>query len=173
MAIRMEIKGLDAAIKNVSQVASNVKKDVQGELTAFGFDVEQRAKQRVASNSSDEGALLNSVSTKPGNLEVTVVAAIEYAAFIEFGTRKFAESYVSSLPSEWKQYASQFRGKGGDGDFMTRLLGWMKRKGIDEALAYPIARKIMTYGIKQKPFLYPSIQEALPELNKRLKEIFK
>lgn len=173
--MKLELQGLDKSFANIDKLAKQTKQEVQGELNYFGFDVEQQAKQLVASNSSDEGSLLRSIHHVPGNLEVSIVASIEHAAWIEFGTRKFAAVYVNSLPKDWQTYAQKFRGSGTGNfkDFMQRLLGWMKRKGIEESAAYPIARKLMIQGIKPKPFLYPAFRDNVPKLKARLKEVIK
>jgi hypothetical protein len=51
-------------------------------------------------------------------------------------------------------------------------MGWCKRKGIDEKAAYPIARKIIINGIKQRPFLYPSVIKNTPILIQDIKDIY-
>ena len=173
--MKLTLQGLDKSFANIDKLAKETRVEIQGELDAFGDDVEQEAKQLVASNSSDEGALLRSIHRVSGNLEVSIVASIEHAAWIEFGTRKFAAAYVNSLPQDWQTYAQQFRGSGTGSyqDFMQRLLGWMKRKGIEESAAYPIARKILRDGIRQRPFLYPAFTDNIPKLKERLKQVIK
>lgn len=122
----------------------------------------------------DEGFLRNSIKpvlATQDNLKASVIVAANYAAFVEFGTRSFAAAYVSSLPQTWQGYAASFKGKSGGtyNDFILRLMGWIKRKGIDQKLAYPIARKIMRTGIKARPFLFPAVQKNYAELLNRLK----
>ena len=156
-------------------LAANVQNDVQAELNAWADDTAANAKSLVRTNSSDEGMLLRSISPKYGQGLASVVASAKYAAYIEFGTRKYAADYVSSLPADWQTYAATFKGKAGGTfkEFLLSIMGWVSRKGIDKKAAYPIARKIMIDGIRAKPFLYPSVQKTLPELKKNLIAIFK
>jgi hypothetical protein len=173
--MQLEVKGIDALIKKMDKLASNVQQDVQAELNAWADDTATNAKLLVASNSSDEGLLLRSISPVYGQGSASVVASAKYAAYIEFGTRKYAAAYVSSLPSDWATYAATFKGKTGGTfqQFLLSIIGWVGRKGIDKKAAYPIARKIMIDGISPKPFLYPSVNKTLPELKKNLRAIFK
>ena len=178
MSLSIKVKGLDAVIANFDKLANDTQDDVNKALDAYGQAVVQNAKTLISANSSDEGGLLRSVDSTIGSLSVTITARQNYAAYIEFGTRKFAASYISSLPSEWQAYAGTFRGDktgntGGFRDFILAIMGWVKRKGIDEKAAYPIALKILRDGIKPKPFLYPSIAKYTPILEKDIEDIFK
>lgn len=172
---KVEVKGLDATIKKFEDLAKNTQEDVQAALNDFGDRVETMAKQLVSANSSDEGNLLRSISKEYGNGYVTIKATARYAAYIEFGTRKFAAQYVSSLPPDWASYAATFKGSAGGTfeEFLASILAWAKRKGIDEEKANFIAKLIMINGIRPKPFLYPSVNAELPQLVQDIKAIFK
>lgn len=173
----ISIKGLDKIIGKFEDLSKNVQNDVQLALNSYILDVENDAKTLVSNKSSDEGLLLRSINTEFGDGTVAIKATAKYAAYIEFGTRKWASQYVSSLPQDWQQYASQFKGPMSGGgkfdDFLRSIMAWCKRKGIDESAAYPIAKKIMINGIRPRPFLYPSIRKNLPQLIADLKDIVK
>ena len=173
--MELQVKGIDALIRKMDKLASNVQKDVQAELNDWADTTAQNAKSLVSANSSDEGMLLRSINPNYGNGSASVTASAKYAAYIEFGTRKYAAGYVSSLPADWQTYAATFKGKTGGtfNEFLLSIMGWVSRKGIDKKAAYPIARKIMIDGIRPKPFLYPSVQKTLPVLRKNLRAIFK
>lgn len=173
--MELQIKGIDALIKKMDKLATNVQKDVQAELNDWADSTAENAKLLVRANSSDEGNLLRSINPNYGNGFASVTASTKYAAYIEFGTRKYAAEYVSSLPSDWQTYAATFKGKTGGTfeQFLLSIMGWVSRKGIDKKAAYPIARKIMIDGIRPKPFLYPSVQKTLPILKQNLRAIFK
>lgn len=173
--MQLEVKGLDTLIKKMDKLAKDVQKDVQAELNDWADTTAQNAKLLVSANSSDEGMLLRSINPNYGNGSASVTASTKYAAYIEFGTRKFAAAYVSSLPADWQTYAATFKGSTGGTfeQFLLSIIAWAGRKGIDKKAAYPIARKIMIDGIKPKPFLYPSVQKTLPVLRKNLRAIFK
>jgi hypothetical protein len=173
MSFRIEMKGLDATVKKVESLAANLKRDIQDELNAFAIEVSSTAKRLAP---ADEGHLRGAINPVFGtNLEASIVVTVVYAAFMEFGTRKFAAQYVATLPADWQRYAATFKGRGG-GDFdqfLKAIMAWVKRKGIDDAAAYPIAMKILREGVRPRPYLYPAIQQHLPELKTRLKAIIK
>ena len=172
----IQVKGLDALIRKMDRLAADVQKEVQAELNAWADDTAAMAKSIVSQKSSDEGLLLRSISPKYGQFSASVIASAKYAAYIEFGTRKFAAAYVSSLPADWQAYASTFKGKTGGTfeQFLLSIKAWAGRKGItDKGHIYFIIKQILRDGIPAKPFLYPSVNKTLPELKKNLRAIFK
>lgn len=165
---KIQVTGLDKALKKLDVKKFN--QDITDELNAFGFDVSRDAKQLVP---VDEGFLKNSISHVHENLSVEIVASANYAGYVEFGTRKFAAEHVASLPAEWQELARESKGGGGGSfiEFIQRLIGWCKRKGIDEKAAYPIAKKILVNGVKAQPFLFPAYEKNRPLLIERLKKL--
>lgn len=184
---KMDAVGFDKVLAKL-----NVKKFeqvVEGEIHTFGLNVEQDAKQLCP---VDEGYLKGSVFQDPKTLGVEVGVRANYAAYVEFGTRKFATAYVSTLPSDWQAYASQFKGKGGGSmdEFIQSIMAWVLRKGIgggrttggnlsrsrssDDAMqqaAYNIALYILRNGIKAQPFFYPAFEKNKIKLIKRLNNL--
>lgn len=175
--IKVEVKGFNAILKKFDTLSNESQQLVQSALNDWADRTAADAKSLVSSNSSDEGALLRSISPFYSRGNAGVISTSKYAAYIEFGTRKFAAAYVSSLPQDWATYAATFQGKAAMGgtfkDLVKSIMEWCRRKGIDEKAAYPIARKIIINGIKQRPFLYPSVNKNLPQLIEDLKEIYK
>ena len=174
--MEVQIKGIDALIRKMDKLAANVQKDVQAELNDWADTTAQNAKSLVSANSSDEGGPLRSISPKYGPGTASVVASAKYAAYVEFGTRKYAAAYVGSLPADWQTYASTFKGSAGGTfkEFVQSLIGWANRTGkMDPKYAYVTALKILREGVKARPFIYPSVQKTLPVLRKNLKAIFK
>jgi len=173
--MELQVKGIDALIKKMDKLAAAAKTEVQAELNDWADTTASNAKMLVSANSSDEGLLLRSINPNYGNGTASVTASAKYAAYIEFGTRKYAAAYVSSLPADWQTYAATFKGSTGGTfeQFLLSIMGWVSRKGIDKKAAYPIARKIMIEGIKAKPFMYPSVLKTLPVLKQNLRAIFK
>jgi hypothetical protein len=173
--VQLEVKGLDGLIKKFDQLAKETQVGVNLALEAWANKTAQDAIQLVSANSSDEGGLKNSIKPSHGNGYGKVTATSRYAAYIEFGTRKFAASYVSTLPSDWASYAATFKGRAGGTfeEFLLSIMKWCGRKGIDQDAAYSIARSIMINGIRPKPYLYPSVNKNLPLLIKDIKAIFK
>ena len=170
MGFTLNIKGLDEAVKKSQGLASQAEKGINDALYAFGFSVEASAKQLAP---VDEGRTRNAISTKKKPFGVEIVCAVDYASFHEFGTRQLAAQYVSSLPTEWQQYAATFRGStGGKFDELLRaIMAWVKRKGIDDDAAYPIAKKIVIQGIRPSPFLYPSVIKYVDQLKTDLQNV--
>lgn len=174
--MELQIKGIDALIKKMDRLANDVQKNVQAELNDWADQTAANAKMLVSSNSSDEGLLLRSINPNYGNGSASVTAATKYAAYIEFGTRKFAAAYVSSLPADWQTYAATFKGKTGGTfeQFILSIKAWAARKGItDKGHIYFIIKQIMRDGISPKPFMYPSVNKTLPILKQNLRAIFK
>ncbi len=167
--INIDTNKVNVALKGIENKA---KTFIQKELETFALNVVNDAKRLAP---VDEGHLRNSISFNSKPLKVDVVVAADYAPFLEFGTKAFAAKYVSSLPAEWQTYAASFKNRmpGTYDDFIFRLTGWIKRKGIAKGddidqIAYIFARKIMITGIKPQPFLYPSFSKNLIKLKQRL-----
>jgi HK97 gp10 family phage protein len=174
--MELQVKGLDALIRKMDNLASNVQKEVQAELNDWADTTSQNAKSLVSANSSDEGLLLRSINPNYGNGTASVTASAKYAAYVEFGTRKYAAAYVGSLPADWQAYAATFKGSTGGTfkQFVESLMAWGSRTGkMDPKYAYVAALKILREGVKARPFLYPSVQKTLPVLKKNLRAIFK
>lgn len=174
--MELQVKGIDALIKKMDRLANDVQKDVQAELNDWADTTAQNAKSLVSANSSDEGMLLRSINPNYGNGSASVTASAKYAAYVEFGTRKYAAAYVSTLPSDWQTYAATFKGKTGATfkEFVKSLMAWGSRTGkMDPKYAYVAALKILREGLKARPFIYPSVQKTLPVLKQNLRAIFK
>lgn len=173
MSLTLKVKGLDSLIADFDKLATKAKDGTNKALDAFGQAVVRDAKGLVSLNSSDEGKLNNSINSTVGSLNVTITANTNYAAYIEFGTRKFAAAYVSTLPPDWQTFAAEFKGRGGGNfkEFLLSIMGWVKRKGIDNKAAYPIAMKILRNGIRAKPYLYPSINKNIKQLETDIENV--
>ena len=170
--MKLEVKGLEALTKKFDKLSKESQKEVNSALQAWADDVASNAKTLVPVN---EGGLRLSISPQYGEGYGMVTVASEYGAYIEFGTRKFAADYVSSLPPDWASYAATFKKPTGRtfADMLKSIMIWCKKKGIDEKAAYPIARSILIKGIRPQPYLYPSVNKYTPILLNDLKDIFK
>ncbi len=191
--MRIEVKGLDALIKRVNRLATDSKADIQAALNAFS---DAAATDAISLAPADESQLRKSIKPYYGNLEGGVVANVNYAAYIEFGTRKFAAEYVPTLPDDWQKIARSKSGSSGStGNFFENIRAWVKRKGIVsrysvktkkeikrytdddnkrlDAAAKAIMWHILKNGIKPHPFMYPAIYKNRGKLFKELKAIFK
>ena len=195
MRFKLDITGDIKGI--IKEKTKRLLQEVEDAVNDFGQDTVNDAKRLAPVN---EGFLRNAISyvpVKSGSslIEVEIVVAADYAAYVEFGTRKFAAQYVATLPSEWQTFAAQFKGPGGGSfdEFVMRLTRWVLKKGIGktqnvttrktdrvgkqsakttaEADAYAIALYIMRNGIRPHPFLYPAVTKNKIELFKRIKAL--
>lgn len=169
---------------------------IENEMDAFGHQTVSDAKRLTP---VDEGKLRQSISYEKGiekkSFFIEIVAATNYAAYLEFGTKRFAAKYVATLPKEWKEFAAIYKGPGGGSfdEFVMRLTRWVRMKKIGatysvqtkrrdrvgkqsaattaEADAYAIALHIMRNGIMAQPFLYPAIEKNRIKLLKNLKAL--
>ena len=198
--IRLKVTGLQALTDKLNNISSNVQDNVDRALGDWAQRVEKEAKTLVQAQSGDNGNLARSISSESGRGYAKVYATAFYAAYIEFGTRKFASAYVSTLPQEWQDIAKTHKGSTGKsaGDMFDNILQWVIRKDItpqgfftkktksgknrvnksqkeveDKATAYVIMMSILTNGIKPRPFLYPSVTNQTPKLFEDLKLIFR
>lgn len=185
----IKIEGLEAALEKLSPAM--YKRSVNDAFNAFGLATVKDAKINVP---KDEGNLARSINFEKIDYGVQINVNADYAAYVEFGTRKFAESYISQLPNDWKTFAAEFKGKtGGDNSFMSffyKILKWVQRKGFaadktksgkrsnsknsiqkEYDAAYFIAISILRNGIKPQPYLYPAFEKNKPQLIKDLETI--
>jgi len=173
--ITVKAEGIEAVMAKFKSYSVEAQADIQAAINDWADRTARDAKQLVSANSSNEGMLLNSIHPDYGTGSASVVASAKYAAYIEFGTRKYAANYVGSLPGDWASYANTFKGRTGGSfkDMLLNIMQWCKSKGIDRKAAYPIAISILRNGIRPRPFLYPSVNKNLPLLMQDIKAIFK
>jgi hypothetical protein len=155
------IKGVEAAIKRIDTKAT---KGLSDELAASAINIERSAKRLAPGNL---GKLRQSINHDTGNsLFKSVFSTVEYAPYVEFGTRGKAR-----IPAGYEAFAAQYKGKGAKGAWKA-IEFWIKRKGIDPKLTFVIFRSIMRNGIAPQPFMIPSYEKEKPALLKRLKALF-
>ena len=127
--IKITLKGVNELRDSLFSLENKLKNKVDKELNAFGQNTVNDAKRFAPVN---EGFLRNSISFKKEGYKVRIIVAADYAAYLEFGTRGFAERYLSDLPPDWQTFASQFRGGSGGSfdDFVMRIFEWVRKKGM-------------------------------------------
>jgi hypothetical protein len=155
------IKGVEAAIKRIDTKAT---KGLSDEMASSAINIERSAKRLAPGNL---GKLRQSINHDTGNsLFKSVFSTVEYAPYVEFGTRGKAR-----IPAGYEAFAAQYKGKGAKGAWKA-IEFWIKRKGIDPKLTFVIFRSIMRNGIPPQPFMIPSYEKEKPALLKRLKALF-
>lgn len=135
----IKIEGLDRTLKKLE--FDNYKLKIQQSFDKFGINAAAEAKQFAP---VDEGDLRSAIYSESVPMGVSVGCAVNYAAYLEFGTRKFAAAYVASLPPTWQAYAAEFKGKGGGDyfEFLNAILDWVIRKGIASRFSVKTQKKI-------------------------------
>jgi hypothetical protein len=189
----VKITGLKALQLQLKEVPKVAKQEVFKAYQDFAFATEIEAKQLAPTN---DGKLKGSIKGQAfikGDLVIADISVnVFYAAYLEFGTRKFAAAYVSKLPSDWQSFAAQYKGKAGGtiDDLLMNLVEWVKSKGFaayttksgnisksknslqaQESAAYIIARSILINGIKPQPYLYPAVTNQMDKLKDNLNNI--
>jgi len=183
----IKVEGLEKTMQRF--LPAKYEPQIQSAFDKFGDRVRTAAIQIAP---VDETNLRSSIYFDNIKLGADVGCKVNYAAYLEFGTRRFAQAYVSSLPDDWQKLAVQAKGKGGGSfeEFVLRITEWVRRKGIaitptksgnasksvsaisqQRQAAYVIARSILIKGIKPQPYLYPAVNIASKQLLKDLKEI--
>jgi len=143
----VKIEGLQATLSRLDP--QKYKAEIQQSFDRFGNNVETFAKLNAP---VDEGHLRSAIYHKSTTeLGVEVGCAVDYAAYLEFGTRKFAAEWVAGLPAEWQELAAKFRG-GGGGSFeqlVLRITEWVHRKGLGTGFMGDIG-VAGTYSVKSR-----------------------
>ena len=187
MGLTLQVKGLNELKAQIKAYPQDIDKIIQNEFVAFGDNVVSDAKRLAP---VDEGYLRNSISASVTDLELSISVNVDYAAYLEFGTKSFAAEYVASLPPEWQTFASEFQGPTGGSfaDFVKILIEWVKRKGFaaqvtksggksksgssvagEQQAAYLIAKSILIKGIRPQPYLFPAFEQNKQGLIDNLK----
>ena len=189
--ITIDISGLSKVKSKLEELKTIDRKKFKSVLDKNGLKIVNLAKTKAP---VDQGALRNSISYKIVGNNLEIIAGVTYAAYIEFGTKKYAAEEVAKLPTDWQQYAAQFKGgKSGDYyDFLNAILDWVKRKGLSKVinsytgkevrgkaakenllvLAEYIAWNILKNGIKAQPYLRPAVEDVLPKLEEDIIKLF-
>lgn len=186
---------VEAAIEKIKQTQKKFDKGVDDILNANATDIATKAKQLAPVDMGGLRSAISADNSKPLEKHITVNAF--YAAFIEFGTGKYAAQYVSTLPSTWSEYARNFKGQKGGGsfdEFLLKIMDWVKRKGLsgtysvktqkrtgkkgardfeDAEVAYFIAIAIIKKGVHPHPFLFPAYEQQRPEIVKEIESFLK
>jgi hypothetical protein len=191
---KFSINGVEKLLKDIDSYGLYTKDLLIDELNRWAIDVVRLAKTKAPVNNGKLRGAINADYATKTSMKASVSVDVVYAAYVEFGTRGYAGSYVSSLPNDWQTYASSFKGKSGSGtmdDFLNAIIDWVKDKGLagtysvktqrrtgakdarelqDIEVAYPIALAILRKGIKPQPYLFPAVVEANESLKQRLQK---
>jgi len=165
--IKAEINRADInkALGKFERFSKKKRNQIEYVINEGALKVESSAKQNAP---VDMGALRSSIKTgKFGELGREVFTKLEYAPYVEFGTKSKVD-----IPPGLESYALQFKGRKGDFDtLLQNIKGWARRKGLDPGVAYPIAVKIAREGRRAQPYLFPAFEQHRPRIIRNLKRV--
>lgn len=165
-AFSLELQGFDKLQKKFNQLPQKLQKEIDAEI---GFSAENIRSKQLRLVPVDEGQIKQGLppAKRVKVLEWELTATKHYSAYQEFGTKSKAV-----IPSELSEFASQFRGGGGSFEELFKsIVGWVKRHGMEEKAAYPIARSIAIKGIPPHPFFFPPFFAERKNLIKNIQNV--
>lgn len=93
MVVSFKIEGINKTLSNLNFAQKRMSQGVNSEIHKQGFLLEGEVKQSIAGHKSeprsvDTGLFLRSINTRNNFLSSTVSTDVEYAPFLEMGTRR-------------------------------------------------------------------------------------
>ena len=130
----MEIRGTQQVIKNLAKIEKKMFDRIVDacQRTQARVVNDARAAAPVFLTTLRQSILPSDISVTRTNVEAKVVANVDYAAYVEFGTRPH-------FPP------------------VDALRDWAAKKLGDENLAFPVARAIGARGTPPRPYLGPAL----------------
>ena len=136
--IRIDTSELDRFSVDVGKLSDKTKGNVQKVLNNTGFKIETKAKGNVP---VDTGHLRRGITTKIGNMEVTVhTSNIKYAPMVEYGTKAHIIKAKNKKALYWK------------------------------GASHPV-KSVRHPGSKAKPYLIPAFEKEKDTFINDLKEV--
>jgi hypothetical protein len=173
-------KGMPELIAKIKSIPPTLIQEVKNLVADTSQQIVIDAVNNVRANgSTNYGGLMQSINAVPKNngLGQEIMAAVEYAPAIEWGTKGKAKS----IDPRVEEYASQFKGTPSGGtwsEFLEAINDWVKKKGIAsgkevERVAFLIARSIYIHGVAPKPFFFPAWFKNTADFETKLKDVLK
>lgn len=185
MAVTITINGakeLQAALRNLPKnLAKKADKVIESNVRDMVLNSKQDAPK-------DFGRLQGAiVAKKNGEVDWSMVCQVDYAVYLEFGTKGNYQPIPGVDPSEFKS-----KGGGSGKGFYDSILAWVKRKGLgdsydiktrrrtdrgvdrqirQEQTAFAIYLSIMRHGIKPQPFFFKQGPRQEPRLNAAFQQL--
>lgn len=165
----ISLAGLQPTLKKLKDQQDAVVKDLDDEFSAASQEMATIAKQNAP---KDKSFLVGQIGAERiAELEYDVFCKAMYSPFVEFGTKTYVQ-----VPGDLKDYAAQFRGKKGNGNFeqfKKSIIAWAKRKGFDKNMARYLVWIISTKGIRPQPFFFPAIKSQRNKLINNLIKVIR
>lgn len=167
--VRAELVGMAELAAKFQSLDLSARGKARQITSKFSLDLSNKIKENAP---VDRGRLraatqLRQYVSNDLGIVADVIVAVDYAAFIEYGTGPLGKQmnlFGGPLPDGY------VHGSGGKFPPIKLILAWVKRKGItgnkgesQEQIAFLIARKIARDGIAAKPFVWPAYMEVKPQ----------
>jgi len=104
-ALTIEVKGVTEMLNKIKTFSDRVIEDVDDELTATMYEIENLAKARTPVDTGRLRGSIQAVVSQP--FSKTVLVPVKYAPYVEFGTGALVD-----VPAGLEDYAIQFKGRG-------------------------------------------------------------
>lgn len=106
--------GLSIEIVGVREALDKVKKDFNKISDEIDMEVGDGVQKIISLAKTEVPANFSRLATslyflKVGKFNYKYGSNLNYAAYVEFGTGKYAAAYVPSLEPEWQEYARTFQ----------------------------------------------------------------
>ena len=191
--LNVSLEGFDKLKGSLDRKIRQLPVAMADELNEWANGTSKMAKELCP---KDEGHLAGAIApvyATAKTLKAEVTVAVNYGAFVEFGTKRYAAAYIATLPQEWRDFAGQFKGRSGGtmSEFIQAIMAWVQRKGIGGArtksgnvsqsrgsldsmqqAAYAIALNILQNGIRPNTFFIDAIRDHTPKLEADIKKAF-
>ena len=105
--LKLQILGIKEAFANVKNNFNKISDEIDMELGNGVQEIILEAKTSLPANYSMLATSLYFVKAKKYYYEFG--SNLNYAAYVEFGTGKYAAEYVPSLDPEWQKFAKTFQ----------------------------------------------------------------
>jgi hypothetical protein len=105
--LKLQILGVKEAFDNVKKNFNKISNEIDMEVGDGVQKIILQAKTSVPANYSRLATSLYFQKVKKYYYEFG--SNLDYAAYVEFGTGKFAAEYVPSLDPEWQKFAKTFQ----------------------------------------------------------------
>ena len=169
--ITIDLEGLNEVLSSIKEASDEIKSEVDNELQDATLKMVQDAKRIAPKNLGRLAGAIGQI--KIDDLQYEYICDIEYAPYVEFGTKKYVR-----VPKGLEGYAAQFRGgKGGGGKLFDKIKEWLSKKDkslkgkeLDNRARY-ISFIIAKNGIKPQPFFFPPYERYKKEAINKIKLI--
>jgi len=167
----ISLSGLNQVNFEINNLRDTIYEEVDFELQACALDIVRDAKIAAARNAKNIGFLERGISQfKVAPFNYQVVSAVNYSAFVEFGTKRLVQ-----IPAGFEQLAAQFQGikiDTGTMSFQQAIYTWADQKGIAKERWHGIFMKLLFVGARPHPVLIPAYITNINKLQTRLNALF-